>query len=261
MKLIQYLVWGVMLLMIILGLTSCVMTCDRPLPGDQIVEQRMHRGFERIEISGSPSVVFTQADTFGVRLEGLEKMVDNMVTEVKNHTLYVYNKGRVDLKVGFINLNWGDKDDVTVYVSSPDLVGVRVNGSGDFFCSTPLDTDVMEIVLRGSGDVSFEDIICDACTTELVGSGDININHLDARTSTAVLVGSGDIEISEANVLETDLSLRGSGDIAINFEEGCRSAQCQLAGSGDITLSGTLTHYDSKKSGSGDIDVDNLIVK
>lgn len=261
MKVSQYLVLGIAWLMIALGLTSCAVTCDRPLPGEQIVETRPHRGFERIEIGGSPSVVYTQADTFGVRLEGPEKMVENMVTEVEDRTLHVYNKSRIDLKVGFINLNWGDKDDVTIYVSSPDLVGVKVSGSGDFICRTPLDTDVMNIVLRGSGDVGFENIICDACTTELVGSGDININHLDARTSTAVLVGSGDISISEANVSETDLSLRGSGDIAVNFGEGCQSAQCQLSGSGDITLSGTLNHYDCKKSGSGDIDTSNLRIK
>ncbi len=260
MKLIQYLVLGVMWLMIVLGLTSCV-TCERPFPGDPIVETRLHRGFERVEISGSPNVVYTQADTFGVRLEGPEKMVDNMMTEVKNHTLYVHNKGRVDVKVGFINLNWGDKDDVTIYVSSPDLVGVRVNGSGDFVCRGPLDTDMMNIVLRGSGDIAFDDIICDGCTTELVGSGDITIEHLDARTSTAVLIGSGDIVINEANVVETDLSLRGSGDSVVHFEDGCQSAQCQLAGSGDIALSGTLSHFDCKKSGSGEISREDLIVR
>lgn len=261
MKLSQYLILVVMWLMIVLGLTSCITTIDRPFPGDPIVETRQHRGFERVEINGSPNVVYTQADTFGVRLEGPEKMVDNMMTEVKNHTLYIYNKGRVDVKVGFVNLNWGDKDDVTIYVSSPDLVGVRVNGSGDFVCRGPLDTDMMNIVLRGSGDIAFNDIICDGCTTELVGSGDITIEHLDVRTSTAVLIGSGDIAINEANVVETDLSLRGSGDIVVHFEEGCQSAQCQLAGSGDITLSGTLSHFDFKKSGSGEISREDLIVR
>lgn len=261
MKLSQYLILVVMWLMIVLGLTSCITTIDRPFPGDPIVETRQHRGFERVEINGSPNVVYTQADTFGVRLEGPEKMVDNMMTEVKNHTLYIYNKGRVDVKVGFVNLNWGDKDDVTIYVSSPDLVGVRVNGSGDFVCRGPLDTDMMDIVLRGSGDIAFNDIICDGCTTELVGSGDITIEHLDVRTSTAVLIGSGDIAINEANVVETDLSLRGSGDIVVHFEEGCQSAQCQLAGSGDITLSGTLSHFDFKKSGSGEISREDLIVR
>ena len=261
MKARQYLMGSALLLMVAMIMTSCVMTCDRPLPGDRIVELRQLHGFERVEISGSPNVVYTQADTFGVRLEGPEKMVDNMMTEVKNHTLFVYNKGRVDLKVGFVNLNWGDKDEVTVYVSSPDLVGVRVNGSGDFISRNQVDTDMMEIILRGSGNVDFDDIICDACTTELVGSGDVNINLLDARTSTAVLIGSGDITINEANVLETDLSLRGSGDITVDFEEGCESAQCQLAGSGDITLSGTLTHYDCHKSGSGDIHTGDLRIK
>ena len=261
MKAKQYLIYSALTMMVALGMTSCVMTCDRPMPGEQIVELRKQRGFERIEISGSPNVVYTQADTFGVRLEGPEKMVDNMMTEVRDRTLYVYNKGRVDLKVGFVNLNWGDKDDVTVYVSSPDLIGVRVNGSGDFISKKPIDTDTMEVVLRGSGDIDFDDIICDVCTTELVGSGDININLLDAQTSTVVLVGSGDINITQANVLNTDLSLRGSGDISIDFEEGCQSAQCQLAGSGDIELSGSLTHYDCKKSGSGDIHTGNLRIK
>ena len=261
MKARQYLIYSILSVAVAMGLTSCVMTCDRPLPGEQTVELRPLRGFERVEINGSPNVVYTQADTFGVRLEGPEKMVENMATEVEDRTLRVYNKSRIDLKVGFINLNWGDKDEVTVYVSSPDLVAVRVNGSGDFISRKPIDTDVMEIVLRGSGDVDFDEILCDACTTELVGSGDININLLDARKSSAVLVGSGDITINEANVDETDLSLRGSGDIAVNFEAGCQSAQCQLAGSGDITLSGTLNHYDCKKNGSGDIDISNLRIK
>lgn len=261
MKARHYLVNGVLLLMTSWGMTSCVMTCNRPVSGDSIVESRKHGEFEQIQISGSPTVVYAQADTIGVRLEGPEKMVENIVTEVKDHTLYVYNKNRVDLKVGFINLNWGDKDDVTVYVSSPDLVGVRLDGSGDFISRKMVDTDVMNIVLRGSGDIDFENIICDACTTELVGSGDININRLDARMSTAMLIGSGDINITEVNVVETDLSLKGSGDIAVNFVEGCQSAQCQLNGSGDITLEGTLNHYDAHKSGSGDINTDRLTVR
>lgn len=257
MKAKQYLVYSGLLLMIVVGMTSCV-RCDRTIVvDDQTVEWRHLRNFERIDISGSPTVVYTQADTFGVRIEGPDNLIPRILTDTKDHTLYVRNKG----KMGFINLTMGDRGDVIVYVSSPDLVGVRVNGSGDFISKKPIDTDTMEVVLRGSGDIDFDDIICDVCTTELVGSGDININLLDAQTSTVVLVGSGDINITQANVLNTDLSLRGSGDISIDFEEGCQSAQCQLAGSGDIELSGSLTHYDCKKSGSGDIHTGNLRIK
>ena len=260
MKARQYLIYSVLVLMVALGMTSCV-TCERSLPGERIVESRQHRGFEQIEINGSPTIVYVQADTFGVRLEGPEKMVDNIVTKVEDRTLHVYNKGRVNMKIGFVNLNWGDRDELTIYVSSPDLVGVRLNGSGDFISRRQIDTDVMNVVLRGSGDIEFDDIICDRFTTELIGSGDIKINQLEARTSSAMVIGSGDVVINQSNVIDTNLSLRGSGDISVNFEEGCESAQCQLSGSGDIELSGTLFHYDAHKSGSGDITVDNLIIR
>ena len=251
--------YSVLSLMVAMGMTSCVMTCNRSFDiiGDPIVEWRQVSNFERIEILGSPTVVYTQADTFGVRVEGPDNLIPRILTNTEDGTLYVRNKG----KMGIINLTIGDKSDVTVYVSSPDLVSVLVNGSGDFISRKPIDTDVMNLVLRGSGDIDIENMLCDTCTTELVGSGDVNINHLDAQTSTAVLIGSGDIKISQANVKDTDLSLRGSGDIAINFGEGCQSAQCKLEGSGDITLKGTLTHYDGHKRGSGDIDIDDLSIR
>jgi hypothetical protein len=257
MKARHYLMISALLLMVAMGMTSCI-TCSRTIVlDDQTVEWRHLRNFERIEIIGSPTVVYTQADTFGVRIEGPENLIPRILTDTDNGTLYVRNKG----KMGFINFTVGDKSDVTVYVSSPDLIGVLVSGSGDFISRKRVDTDTMNIVLRGSGDIQFENIICDASSMELVGSGDVCINHLDARKSTASLVGSGDINITQANVLDTDLSLRGSGDIVVNFLEGCRSAQCQLSGSGDITLTGTLTHYDSHKSGSGDIDTGDLRIR
>ena len=257
MKARQYLLYSGLLMMTALGMTSCV-TCTRTVVlEDQAVEWRHLRNFERIEISGSPTVVYTQTDTFGVRIEGPDNLIPRILTDTEDGTLYVRNKG----KMGFINLTMGDQGDVTVYVSSPDLVGVQVSGSGDFISRKPVDTDTMNIVLRGSGDIVFEDIVCDVNTTELVGSGDIRINHLDARTSTALLVGSGDINITQANVVDTDISLKGSGDISVNFMEGCQSAQCQLNGSGDITLKGTLTHYDGHKNGSGDIHTSDLRIR
>ena len=250
---------GAALLACVLMLGSCIN--ERKVLGvfdsEKVTERRAHDGFEKIEILGSPTVYYTQADSFSVSVKGPKSIVEDIITEVDGSTPKIRNRG----KIGIFNFTVVDDDETAVYVTSPDLVHVQLSGSGDFVSNNQLDTDVMNIVLRGSGDVSFKDIICDVCTTELVGSGDIRIDYLNAKTSTAVLVGSGDIRITEANVQETDLSLKGSGDISIDFEEGCRSAQCHLAGSGDITLSGTLTHYDCKKSGSGDIHTDDLIVK
>ena len=225
--------------------------------GPQVTQVRPIKGFEKIEVIGSPTVYYTQADTFSVRVEGPEDMVDKIVTTVDDGTLTIRNKG----KIGMFNISLGDMNKLSVKVSSPDLIGVVVSGSGDFFSSRTVDTDEMQISLRGSGDISFERIICDHCVTELVGSGDISIDRLESQTSDASLIGSGDIQIRQWNVDDTDVSLRGSGDITIDFVEGCRKVSCHLAGSGDVDLKGRVKSMSKHKNGSGDIDTDQLMIE
>lgn len=240
--------------------TSCVSELRRLSTvgddGPQMSESRQLKGFEEIEISGSPTVYYTQGEEFSVKVVGPKGYVDDILTEVKGNTLSVRNRG----KIGIINIH-RDYDDAAVYVSSPDLTAVRVNGSGDFKSEQRVDTDKLLIVLRGSGDIDFKDIICDHCSTELTGSGDIDIERLEARTSMVTLIGSGDIEVNQWRVTDTDVALRGSGDIEVNFMEGCQRAKCQLTGSGDVRLSGQLGQYSGEKHGSGDINIDKLSVE
>ena len=219
-------------------------------------EVRKLKGFEEIEINGSPMVYYTQTDSFSVRVVGPSEGVKDILTDVANGTLTIRNRG----KVGIFNVSFDD-DEVIVYVTSPDLINVRLNGSGDFISKNCVDTDVMGITLRGSGDISFENMICDKCQIELVGSGDIGIERLEAKDVSATLIGSGDIKMKEWNVLSTILGLKGSGDIRADLEQGCKDVNCELRGSGDITLEGTVDHFSMQKSGSGDVDVDNLIIK
>lgn len=242
-----------------LGMTSCVTKWEtsKLSPGEQITENRGLKGFETIRINGSPTVYYTQADSFSVVVKGPKNIVADILTEVEDKQLTVRNRG----KIGVLNISVFDDDEVGVYVTSPDLTALHLNGSGDFEASERVDTDNMSIVLRGSGDVNFEDIICDHCTTELIGSGDIEIDRLEAQTSDVSLIGSGDIKMKQWNVQTTGVALKGSGDITIDFVKGCRSANAQLTGSGDITLKGHLGQYKGQKRGSGDIDTQKLSVE
>lgn len=237
-------------------LVSALLLTVSVFAAPKVTENRKLSGFDEIEISGSPKVVYTQGATFSVRVEGDKESVENIVTTVQGRTLEVRNKG----KYGIFNFTFGNLEAV-VYVTSPDLVGVRVNGSGDFISKTRIDTDNLRIVLRGSGDVDFKDVICDRCRIELVGSGDVGIDRLEAMESSLSLVGSGDVGVSQWRVEKTDITLKGSGDITVNFASGCRSASCSLQGSGDITLKGQLKQLKKQKSGSGDIHTSKLTVK
>ena len=235
-------------------LVSSLLLAVSASAGSKVSEKRNLSGFEAIEISGSPKVVYTQGKTFSVRVEGERESVDDIETTVHGKTLEVRNKG----KYGIFNITFGDSRHAVVYVTSPDLVSVKLGGSGDFESKSRVDTDRLHILLRGSGDIDFKDIICDHCKTELVGSGDIEIDRLEAIESTVSLIGSGDVKVAQWRVEKTEVSLKGSGDVTVNFVKGCRTASCVLQGSGDITLKGELGQLQQRKTGSGDINTGSL---
>lgn len=258
MKAKQQVLRSILLLTMAQTLVSCIYTSGSwDDNGPKVVQQRPLKGFHKIEVFGSPSVYYSQADSFSVCVKGPEDLVDKIVTTVEDGTLTIRNKG----KIGIFNVSFGGMRDLSVSVCSPDLTSVDLNGSGDFVSLSKLDTDNMRISLRGSGDMRFESIICDHSETELVGSGDIEIKQLEALTSDIMLVGSGDIDVLQRNVNETNISLKGSGDINVRFGERCKKVICQLKGSGDICLEGKVEQMNKHKSGSGDIDTDQLVIE
>ena len=244
---------------IVMTLTSCISSLDKRtlFDADYVTENRPLKDFEEIEINGSPTVYYEQADSFSVKVKGPDKHVEYILTEKAGKSLVIRNKG----KIGMFNILMTDDDELAVYVTSPDLVSVTLNGSGDFISKSQIDTDDMKIALRGSGDISIKDLVCDHCRVELIGSGDIDLDQVDTRIAIASLIGSGDIDLKLRNTEETRLSLKGSGDISAKFSEGCKSVECELHGSGDINLEGNVSHFSKQKSGSGDVNVGKLTVK
>ena len=223
---------------------------------DRVEENRPLKDFERIRLQGSPDIKYTQGKTWSVRVKAPKNVIKNVQTRVEGNCLVVSVKsGKI---FSFSSLK---NDDVTVYVTSPDLIGVEVQGSGDFESKSHVDTDNLDISLKGSGDINFYDIICDRLKVSLVGSGDVDVKNVTTQYSSVELVGSGDVKISQCNAKDTKLELKGSGDIQLASQNG-GTVNCRLVGSGDITLTGTVRRLDQTTRGSGDIHTGGLkIVK
>ena len=201
----------------------------------QAQEQRPLTGFERIELFGSLDVKYMQADSFSVKVQAPVNALKKVETRVDGNKLVIKMKGDGTL----INFGVADSRNVTVYVTSPDFLGIMLKGSGDFECQRLLDTDNLEISLQGSGDISFEDVICDQVDVSLVGSGDVDVKNVKAQRSYINLVGSGDVKMNFDN----------SGMVEAN-----------LTGSGDITLNGKVMRYNSNVRGSGDMHTSGLMI-
>ena len=202
----------------------------------QVAEERALTGFERIELLGSLDVKYQQADSFSVRVDAPVEVLKKVETLVDGDKLVVRMKGDGNL----INFGVADSENVTVYVTSPDFLGITLKGSGDFECLHLLDTDNLDIVLNGSGDILFDDLICDRINVSLVGSGDVDVRNVKTLQSSLNLVGSGDIKMAFDN----------SGKVESN-----------LTGSGDITLTGVVREYRNNVRGSGDVNTEGLMIK
>jgi len=196
---------------------------------------RSLKDFERIELLGSLDVKYTQADSFSVLVKAPVEAIKDVETRVEGNKLVVNMKGSNK----FLNIGVSNSDDVTVYVTSPDFLGIELKGSGDFECINLLDTDNLDISLKGSGDIKFDDIICDQVNVSLVGSGDVELKHV--------------------KMLRSSVDLVGSGDVKVHFDDS-GAVESHLTGSGDITLTGNVQDYKSNVRGSGDMHTNDLRV-
>ena len=137
------------------------------------IQERDLKGFERIEQLGSLDVKYAQADSFSVRVEAPVKVLDDVETYVTGNKLVVRMKGEGKL----LNLGVSDADGVTVFVTSPDFLGIELKGSGDFEANGLVDTDNLDITLSGSGDITLSGNVKDY-KYNVRGSGDMNISGL-----------------------------------------------------------------------------------
>ncbi len=209
-------------------------------------------GFNRIQEDGSMDVVYTQdsTNTWSVKIVGSKDDIQRVTASVSQGTLVLSERGSHVLNVNLFSNDRG----LTVYVTSPDLLGVKLIGSGDFYARGKVDTDNLDVSLQGSGDVSFGEVICDRCHSLLSGSGDLKMSRLTTGDLSIHCEGSGDASFRHVNSKNSTAILSGSGDVLLNFDRG-DELRTILSGSGDITVNGSLGHVWQQKTGSGDINI------
>ena len=90
MKKCQFVV-GVVMMALVVTMTSCAGSCNEKtlFSTENVSESRQLKGFEEIEINGSPTIYYTQTDSFSVKVKGPEEYVKNILTEKKITAIYI----------------------------------------------------------------------------------------------------------------------------------------------------------------------------
>jgi hypothetical protein len=187
--------------------------------------------FERIRIDAICDVHYTQGDTTKVKIVASD-------SEVMKKTKITVGGGCLDIRLkGRGWSNWKRKRTVSIYVTSPDLIEVDMHGVGSFNVEGNLDTDTLRLLMKGTGDMDFQNIICDRIEAHLEGVGNMDLHQLQTQ--------------------HAEISLKGVGDLNAHFVKS-GSVNCSLKGVGDIDLSGDVKSLQKRKQGTGKIDDSDL---
>jgi hypothetical protein len=189
--------------------------------GPHTVQTRTVGTFDRIDLRGSTDVVVTHGTARTLTVSGGRNRVRNVITRVQSGTLVVEQRD----SDATLHL-WGDG--ATVTVSTPSLVGARVDGSGDLSVAG-LAGGPLRIRADGSGDVDAHGRL-DVLDAAADGSGDLHLSDLVARSATVNLSGSGDADVHAVSILAVVAS--GSGDV--NYAGNPRVTR-DVSGSGDVS--------------------------
>lgn len=180
------------------------------------------KGFERIVADGNFDIYYVQTNETSVDMRGGD--VSHIKMNCDGNTLHFYVTGEGS----------NDSDNVDIYVTSPILKGITMNGSGDFESENPIHTDNMEIRVNNEGDVMMRSLDCNECDAKTTGEGDIDIDRISAKHLIAETTNEGAIDLQNANI---------------------DHAECTIRGDGDIDIDGHVGHCDKHTYGTGTIDI------
>ena len=220
--------WIFILMSFIVGISSCEIPEE---PGLLTTEVRELDSFEGIIVETIGKIRLFESNENKIIINTNENVLDDLRTYVSGGNLIIQLTGR-HRKI--------QKLEVDVYTSSYRYI--KQNSVADIESMTGINTERLDIIQAGVGQIELPDIITEnllitlddvgnvtiggstrTLFCDLDGVGDIKLFDLAAKTGELILSGVGDIEVNVSDTLKIDLSgtgsvfYKGSPDMSINL--------------------------------------------
>lgn len=206
--------------------------------GPVVSETRSVSGFAEIKSEFSGDIIITPASSYSVRIEAQQNIIDVIET--------VLNDGILTLRVKNNTIIRPDSR-VRVYISSPDIKGIRVSGSGNVQLTDAINTTDLYLKVSGSGNINIYKLTANSVDANISGSGEININEGTVAQEMIDISGSGSMDLSNLVATNSDVKIAGSGDARVYVTD---HLKVRISGSGSVYYRGTPS-IDVGISGSG----------
>lgn len=205
-----------------------------------VKEFRDLRPYSAIYVKDGIDIYLRQSDSTTAMAEGTLAEMKYLMTEVVEDVLYIYYSDR--------GLKDGKSRKGRMYITVPDLKGVKARGGSDVYGESVFQLSSIEIIAAGGSDIRL------ALRTEKVNataSGGADI-MLEGETELLVGEASGgsDINAHDLKVKRAELQAGGGADIHISFVQ---DLVAEVHGGADISYRGTPDKVYVVQKGGGDV--------
>jgi hypothetical protein len=176
--------------------------------------------FESLIISGGVQAFIQKGEKQSIKIKGNKDHITNLKMSVEN-----------GVATFLLENTMYDHDELTLYITLPNIKEVSVNGSG---------------LIRIEGFEKLKYLVA-----EINGSGDIVLDETSSVKGklTVAINGSGDFSGLNAKVQYAEVDISGSGEVSVFPKEHLR---IEINGSGDVKYMGN-PKVETDINGSGDV--------
>ncbi len=205
-------------------------------------ETRDVGSFSSISLSISGDLYLSQGNETKVVIEAERKILDILQTEVVGD----------NLKIKFQRGKWNIRSNkqIKIYVTTPDVEGLYLSGSGKIQAETQIKTEDLDFSISGSGSIVINDLVASDLEGHISGSGDIDLSGSETvETMEISISGSGDLSAENLKVNSVEIRISGSGKCKVFAVS---ELEASISGSGSVYYKGN-PRINARSSGSGKI--------
>lgn len=204
--------------------------------GNIITNEIDKTGFKKINFETEGTIYLKHDSVYSISITASENIIDKIVFETTGDALNIYSKRCL-----------GEKSDVIIRISSPEINSISSTGSGIISMLDTISSEQMEFQVSGSGAINANTILNNATAT-ISGSGSITLNGISTNLDVDIS-GSGDLHAFHLFTKTCSIIISGSGNAEVNAEE---SLMVTISGSGNVYYQGKPA-LNIDVSGSGSI--------
>jgi len=170
-----------------------------------VSEIRQLGTFSKIEMHGGATLILVQGNEHSIKVEGTQRIVDQVTTEVKDGVLLV------DYRDHRIIKSWTENPTLTITFT--DLSDFRLDGGAEIKADG-LNLDKLNFTINGGASTQLNNLVVHMLNMTLAGGGDIHVSGV-ADNLTIDVSGGTNFKAEDLKCANVNVEIAGAADVVV----------------------------------------------